>query len=788
MLPINQEFLLKQIKAIFPGDPTFVNARKKSNLKYETTGGYMEFDIWIPKYDICFEFQDPYHFTTTWYYQRPQSKIGGEDNVKMETAHRKGMSLIQIPCWWHGSQEGLMATIKFHRPDLMQKSKLAPIPLNPPFGFFQGAEIPEIGELMLASFPVAKFNISRFSKTWWMGEKYDGIRCCWDSKSCAIFTRNGNELTLLPRFTFQLPKSSVDGEFWFGRGRFSFTYALFNDLSDSVRWHQLRLVCFDNPSIDMWNAPFEERYAILLSSISAESAFNIIAARVMCENTAHISLFAHSITDSRGEGVILRKMRSLYEHGRNHSLVKLKTTQSDKEAFVVGVDHEAVHLKLPEGQEFSIPMEDVRIRKPSVGDVVSFTFESYARRDVPARPTIYRIRTDVSWEDVVHNFYQETKYLNSYWSNIENRRQLFESYASENGFDHTVAKNWYSQSREKILSFKGARSVVPYHNNDLSKTLLDLFPNIGLEKSKFRGTYLESSMEVRRSFFLSYADEHRFDPLVAKNWYLQSKEKILAHTGASTVMLYYNNSVSRALKDVFPNIGLKKSKLLDRFLWYNVENRRKFFEKYARQNGFDHSVAENWYAQSREKIMAVKGANSIINYHKQDLSKALMDLFPNIGLQKSKFQGPYLVHDISVSKNFFTNFADENGFDPLNANNWYMQVKEKIMSAKGASTIMLHYNRSLSKALTNVFPNIGLQKAKFNDRFVWSNEENRRKFFERYAKVNGFDPLVVENWLPYSTEQIKASKGGTGVLQYHNDTISTALSDLFGFDSAHLNA
>jgi hypothetical protein len=98
---------------------------------------------------------------------------------------------------------------------------------------------------------------------------------------------------------------------------------------------------------------------------------------------------------------------------------------------VVGVDHEGVHLKLyvvnlftlslkhsftfilfsPEGQEFSIPTEDVRIRTPAVGDVVSFTFESYARRDVPARPTIYRIRTDVSWEDVVHNFYQETKYL-----------------------------------------------------------------------------------------------------------------------------------------------------------------------------------------------------------------------------------------------------------------------------------------------------------------------------------------------------------------------------------------
>ena len=32
------------------------NTRKTSTFKYDS-GGYMEFDIWIPKYRICFEFQ-----------------------------------------------------------------------------------------------------------------------------------------------------------------------------------------------------------------------------------------------------------------------------------------------------------------------------------------------------------------------------------------------------------------------------------------------------------------------------------------------------------------------------------------------------------------------------------------------------------------------------------------------------------------------------------------------------------------------------------------------------------
>ena len=36
---------------------TYVNARKHTQLKYPTTGAYLELDIWIPEYEISFEFQ-----------------------------------------------------------------------------------------------------------------------------------------------------------------------------------------------------------------------------------------------------------------------------------------------------------------------------------------------------------------------------------------------------------------------------------------------------------------------------------------------------------------------------------------------------------------------------------------------------------------------------------------------------------------------------------------------------------------------------------------------------------
>lgn len=46
--------------------------------------------------------------------------------------------------------------------------------------------------------------------------------------------------------------------------------------------------------------------------------------RVTCFNDQHLKGIAEAILEDGGEGVILRKIGSKYEHGRTPSLVKLK--------------------------------------------------------------------------------------------------------------------------------------------------------------------------------------------------------------------------------------------------------------------------------------------------------------------------------------------------------------------------------------------------------------------------------------------------------------------------------
>jgi hypothetical protein len=83
------------------------------------------------------------------------------------------------------------------------------------------------------------------------------------------------------------------------------------------------------------------------------------------------------------------------------------------------------------------------------------------------------------------------------------------------------------------------------------------------------------------------------------------------------------------LLSLFPNIGLEKEKLrklsilhIFRSIFFvnhqigllrNPGHRRAFFEKYAKENGFDPLQAANWYLQPTEKIMATKVINCKFN-------------------------------------------------------------------------------------------------------------------------------------------------------------------------------
>ena len=68
-----------------------------------------------------------------------------------------------------------------------------------------------------------------------------------------------------------------------------------------------------------------------------------------------------------------------------------------------------------------MPAEDVHVPTLAVGDVVSFSYENYARRDLPVNPKIYRVRTDLSWQEVVYSSVKEEKFLTGMLEEVKER-------------------------------------------------------------------------------------------------------------------------------------------------------------------------------------------------------------------------------------------------------------------------------------------------------------------------------------------------------------------------------
>jgi len=228
---------------------------------------------------------------------------------------------------------------------------------------------------------------------------------------------------------------------------------------------------------------------------------------------------------------------------------------------------------------------------------------------------------------------------------------------------------------------------------------------------------------------------------------------------------------------LFPNIGLDESK----FPHIAVLDRKRFFDEIAEKSGFDPLLARNWYQITYSKFASEKGASIMSSYYKGSFVKALMHLYPTIGLVKEEFSKPRSHWQNAINRRkFFEDFAHSKGFDPLIPENWYAIPMEQIQHIKGASTIYQYYKNNI-QALVSLFPDIGLDKTKFEKNPInyWNDTRNRKKFFDHFAKEQGFDPLVPDNWYLVNRSAVLDLKKGHSVLNQYNGSLTKALLHIY---------
>ncbi|GFS15978.1 DNA ligase [Elysia marginata] len=237
---------------------------------------------------------------------------------------------------------------------------------------------------------------------WWISEKLDGVRAFWNGR--CFYSRLGNAFYAPEWFTKDLPKDiHLDGELFGGRGQFQSTVSIVKT-AESPKWKDIKYYVFDSPH--MGKETFEKRMNVIKEYFEEhEPKYAVFVEQTKCKSKEHLDQKLTRVLNIGGEGLMIRKPKSVYEPTRSKTLLKIKKFY-DAEAIVIG--HErgkgvnqhrcgALRCRMACGKEFSVGsgMTDKnRNNPPKIGSIITYKFQELSNSGSPRFPTFVGIRLD----------------------------------------------------------------------------------------------------------------------------------------------------------------------------------------------------------------------------------------------------------------------------------------------------------------------------------------------------------------------------------------------------------
>lgn len=272
---------------------------------------------------------------------------------------------------------------------------------------FQGAS--DASQVMLAK----KWPDGDNPTGWLMSEKLDGMRAYWSGEN--FFTRNGNQVHTPKWFIDDLPSSPLDGELWLGRGQFQKCMSILRKSEPTQDWQYVKFLVFDAPKHERTDgspAPFEERLEYIKDVVGpGKTKYARQVGHRACTGQQDLEDNLRKVEAAGGEGLMLRKPKSLYEWKRSSTLLKVKTF-SDEEAVVISIEQGkpgsknahvmgALVCKSPDGRQFNVGsgFTDAQRRKPpAVGSIITYRYQELSNSLNPRFPTFVDVREDLDWD------------------------------------------------------------------------------------------------------------------------------------------------------------------------------------------------------------------------------------------------------------------------------------------------------------------------------------------------------------------------------------------------------
>ncbi|RDU65958.1 DNA ligase [Helicobacter didelphidarum] len=279
-----------------------------------------------------------------------------------------------------------------------------------------------------------------------ISEKLDGVRAIWDGKN--LQTRSGKIIHAPSCFLESFPSFKLDGELWS-------KYNDFENISSITRtqkstcelWDSIRYYIFDVPPINfnsklcihedsqknMKEVILPKECTILgrLEKLQ-EYLDKKVSSRIVIINQETLKskkvLFEKldSVVESGGEGLIIRKNKSMYQNGRNNDNLKLKKMQ-DSECKIIDYTQgkgklngkvgafvcEQTKASLQQENIQSLVMQNldtksqtmetitfkigsglknaIRENPPKIGSIITYKYQGLTKNGIPRFPVFLRV-------------------------------------------------------------------------------------------------------------------------------------------------------------------------------------------------------------------------------------------------------------------------------------------------------------------------------------------------------------------------------------------------------------
>ena len=381
-------------------------------------------------------------------------------------------------------------------------------------------------------------------KGWYISEKFDGYRACFDPEKKQFFSRQNKIFNAPQWFIDALPSKMIDGELWIGRNMFQEMGVVRKKIPLDEEWLNVTFQVYDMPEEE---GTFEERMKRLKKVVdiikfkwnknreSFEYPFRnlecplVFAKQIKVKSSDHLDKVYKDIIKHGGEGIMLKDPLSPYEGKRSNHLLKYKPN-FDAEAIIIDykpgqnkyqgmlggficrplINHDT-YMSIDEDEDhiFSISGMDDEVRSSykeshPIGTIISYEHSGKTDKGKPRFGRYTRKRTDITVqqhiqkpiEEIISQIILQFKALGDY---EKNQGQGFKANAYFKAIKHIYELKSIDEKSiksikgigtslcEKIMSIVNTGSCSAYENIKDIKDLMEdfiLISGVGPKKAK----------------------------------------------------------------------------------------------------------------------------------------------------------------------------------------------------------------------------------------------------------------------------------------------------------------